>query len=193
MQHTDWNRNPRHFLYRLAQEIYSSLLFLNSANSKETPILNCRPVSLHIWHLSQSNTVVCHTDAELSKGSVKSVFQLVHLSGSGVNSSYSVCAVVCAIVSLSKKKKNKKQMISEMFAEALARKSAAGDTRKVSVCWRLGRAECSRKPDLSAPLSQSFHTKHFHLLYSSISGSDTLIRAAQHPLKCVCFNVKQKM
>lgn len=160
-------------------------------NSKETPNLNCRPVSLHIWHLSQSNTVVCHTDAELSKGSVKSVYQPVHLSGSGVNSSNSVCAVVCAIVSLSKKKK-KKQMIFEMFAEALARKITAGDTRKVSACSRLGRAECSRKPDESAPPSQSFHTKHFHLLYSSISGSDTLIRAVQHPLKCVCFNVKQK-
>ncbi len=150
------------------------------------PNLNCRPVSLHIWHLSQSNTVVCHTDAELSKGSVKS--ELVHLSGSGVNSSNSVWAVVCAIVSLSKKKK-----IFEMFAEALARKSIAGDTRKVSVCSRLSRAECSRKPDVSAPPSQSFHTKHFHLLYSSISGSDTLIRAVQHPLQCVCFNVKQKM
>lgn len=144
-------------------------------DSKATPNLNCWPVSLHIWHLSQSNALVCHTDAELSKGSVKSVCQPVHLSGSGVNSSDSVCAVVCAIVSLSKKQK--KQMIFEMFAEALTQKSAAGDTRKVSVCSHLSRAECSRKPDVSAPPSQSFRTKHFHLLYSSISGSDTLIRA----------------
>ncbi len=51
--------------------LFSFLLLLNSVNGKKSPNLNCRPVSLHIWHLSQSNTVVCHTDAELSKGSVK--------------------------------------------------------------------------------------------------------------------------
>lgn len=80
-----------------------------------------------------------------------------------------------------------------MFAEALVRKSAAGDTRKVSVWLRLCRAEYYRKPDISAPPSQSFCTKLFYLLYSYISGSATVICAVQHPLKCVCFNVKQKI
>lgn len=83
-------------------------------------------------------------------------------------------------------------MICEMFAEAIRQKSAAGDTRKVSVCSRLCRAEFSRKPDVSAPPFQSFHTKHFHLFYGYISISDTVICAVQHPLKCVCFNVKHK-
>lgn len=76
---------------------------------------------------------------------------------------------------------NKK--ISEMFAEVLMRKSAAGDTPQ---------GEYSRVFQNAAHISQSLYTKHFHLHYSYISDSDTVICVVQHPLNCVYFK-KGKM
>lgn len=48
--------------------LFSFLLLLNSVNSKKTPNLNCRPVSLQIWHLSHRRWAVKRQRKKCSPG-----------------------------------------------------------------------------------------------------------------------------